>query len=138
MVPMMVEAEPMGGTAAISQPTKFWPKMWLAIYPQNLSSCMNSSSSIASTPLIRSRIPCFFHFAHSILSQQIALYNKTMFYKFAKRKHLTIKGLTDKHSKGRKHTRLSPGFFEAWLRLLQMFVTTLDPESAGPAEVFSG
>ena len=59
MEPMMVEAEPMGGTAAISQPTKFWPKMGLAIYPKT---CLLAESLA-------------FHFAHSMLShKQIALY----------------------------------------------------------------
>ena len=61
MVPMMVEPEPMGGTAAISSPFlshKILAKNGACNLPQNLSSCMNYSSLIASTPLIRSRIPC--------------------------------------------------------------------------------
>ena len=54
MVSIMVEAEPMGGTAPIYSPfltSENFAKNWACNLPRNLSSCMNSSSSIASSPL---------------------------------------------------------------------------------------
>ena len=54
MVPIMVEAEPMGGTAPIYSPfltSENFAKNRACNLPRNLSSCMNSSSSIASSPL---------------------------------------------------------------------------------------